>query len=307
VLLSLGGFGGYESDCRNAGITACIAKPVDQTALYDGLRIALGSTTAGKHGTAPQPLRRRPRVLVVDDNEINQINAAAMLEKLNVDVDVASNGSRAIQACKRNAYDFVLMDCEMPEMDGFSATAEIRKSEAGTGKRLPIIAVTANAVRGEREKCLAAGMDDYLAKPVRFAQLREAIARWAAARTESTDTLLGLVSGEVSAIDFGVIDEIRQTSESLVDELLSRFKNEGEAGISSLKQAHLERDARMMSGLAHKLRGSCLALGVNAMAEICKELEQAGRLDDFDRSALLLSQVEREFERAQSELELAVQ
>src|SRR4029077_11079178 len=136
-----------------------------------------------------------------DDNEVNQIAAVRMLEKLEIQADVASDGVQAVAACQRSKYDMVLMDGEMPEMDGFEATAEIRRFEAKNRRpRVPIIAVTANAIRGEREKCLAAGRDDYMAKPVRFAPLREMVTRWANVSVPEEET---------PAMDFRVIDEIQ--------------------------------------------------------------------------------------------------
>jgi CheY-like chemotaxis protein len=117
-------------------------------------------------------------ILVAEDNRVNQTVITRMLQKLGHRVDVAANGLEAVSALRRIAYDLVFMDCQMPEMDGFGATRAIRAGEAGTPRRIPIVALTANAMHGDREQCLAAGMDDYIAKPVTKQTLAAALERW---------------------------------------------------------------------------------------------------------------------------------
>ena len=118
------------------------------------------------------------RVLVAEDNVINQKVAVRLLEKLGCRIDVAANGQEAVTMLAQFAYDVVLMDCQMPEMDGFAATAAIRQRESSTGRHVPIIAMTANAMQGDREDCLAAGMDDYVSKPVTFESLVSMLQKW---------------------------------------------------------------------------------------------------------------------------------
>jgi CheY-like chemotaxis protein len=117
-------------------------------------------------------------VLVVEDNVVNQYVALGMLEVLGYQADVAGNGLEALDALARCSYGVILMDCQMPEMDGFAATAEIRARERNGTEHLPVVAITAAAMAGEREKCLAAGMDDYVAKPIQLADLRSVLERW---------------------------------------------------------------------------------------------------------------------------------
>jgi len=168
------------------GFDACLTKPVKQAHLFECIATVLGIRQPGetegagavaRPGHPPgEPVRGRFRVLLVEDNIVNQKVAARMLEKAGYRVDVAANGKEGVEAVSRIPCDLVLMDCQMPEMDGFEAAGEIRRRETG-GHRTPIIAMTANAMKGDRERCLEAGMDDYLSKPVTPSELREVLAR----------------------------------------------------------------------------------------------------------------------------------
>ncbi len=171
-----------QDQARAAGFCAFLFKPVQRSKLSASLRESLqrndeAAPPAGKSAT-PGPLmamERRPRVLVVEDNIVNQLVAQRLLEKLGCDVDLAENGAQAVEKSRRTEYDFTLMDCTMPEMDGFEATREIRRT---TRKENVIIAMTANALAEDETKCRAAGMNDYLAKPVTLGKLRSVLTRW---------------------------------------------------------------------------------------------------------------------------------
>ena len=168
-------------------IGATLTKPVRQSQLYDGIATALGKGREERPAAATRkrrPLRRlargAPRVLVAEDNQVNQKVAVHMLEGMGYRADVVGNGREAVEALSRIPYAAVLMDCQMPEMDGYEATAEIRNRE-GPDQHTPIIAMTASAMRGDKERCLAAGMDDYLTKPVRSKEMAAVLARWTGA------------------------------------------------------------------------------------------------------------------------------
>ena len=184
VLLTSFGRRGHGAEAARIGISAYLTKPVDEADLYDCLVEVLGegSRTQAPHLVTRHTLRElRPpagaRVLVAEDNEVNQKVAVRILERLGYRVDVADNGREALEACGRTSYDAVLMDGQMPGMDGFEATRRIREREKG-GERLPIIAMTASAMKGDREKCLEAGMDDYISKPVTPEALEAVLRRW---------------------------------------------------------------------------------------------------------------------------------
>jgi two-component system, sensor histidine kinase and response regulator len=189
VLLSSGNAPEEAERLAAAGIQAQLSRPLRQSTLYDTVvELVVGESSVRHHAERPseaamsaRPLRGR--LLLAEDNLVNQEVATSMLETLGCEVKVASNGEEAIHDCQREAFDLVLMDCQMPGMDGFEATRAIRRWEQVTGRHIPIVALTANAMQGDREQCLAAGMDDYLSKPFDLGQLR-AIAGKMAARTQ---------------------------------------------------------------------------------------------------------------------------
>ncbi len=189
LLMSDGGTRGRAEQYASAGFAGYLARPIRSGTLADTLetlvapRCEVRPPTIGPAPTAnqPAPATAAPLrlVLLVDDNVVNQKVGAKMLEKMGCRVDVASNGLEAVEAWARVPYEIVFMDCQMPEMDGYEATGEIRRREP-PGSRIPIVALTANAMQGDREKCLEAGMDDYLSKPIKPEELRAALARWPA-------------------------------------------------------------------------------------------------------------------------------
>jgi two-component system, sensor histidine kinase and response regulator len=190
VLLAPAGHVEIDDRLREAGVVACLTRPVRPTrlfaALVRGLQAAPASeepsvsATLGAPSDAATPCRAL-RILVAEDNRVNQIVIVRMLEKAGHHVSLAANGREAVDAVAREAYDLVMMDCQMPELDGFEASRAIRAGEAGTARHIPIVALTANATQGDRDRCLAAGMDDYLTKPVTADRLVAALARWGSA------------------------------------------------------------------------------------------------------------------------------
>jgi len=185
VLLTSVSYRGSANEAECTGFSAFLVKPIRQSQLYDCIATVIGTASQPsssrlitRHALREAQLQVRARVLVAEDNLVNQRVAARMLEKFGCRVDVVTNGLEAVEAAGCIAYHCIFMDCQMPEMDGYEAVTEIRRHEAQTGAHVPIIAMTANAMEGDRDRCLAAGMDDYVAKPVEPRTLRATLERW---------------------------------------------------------------------------------------------------------------------------------
>ena len=176
------GAGLPQDELEAAGIISCLAKPVKEARLYDCVRSVLHVEEPASPEPTPEvapqsALAAGPRVLVAEDNAVNQKVALRQLSSLGVRADAVANGIEALRALDQIHYDLVLMDCQMPEMDGYEATREIRRRETD-GRHIPVIAMTAHVLMGDRDRCLEAGMDDYLAKPVDRAGLERTINHW---------------------------------------------------------------------------------------------------------------------------------
>jgi CheY-like chemotaxis protein len=181
LMLTSDNYNNTALQCREAGIQQYLLKPVMPPELLRALEAAMGERTANKvavpSGAREQSQSGGLKVLVVEDNPVNQKLAVRILEKAGYEVAVADTGRKALEVLQGHSFDLVLMDLQMPEMDGFAATAAIRHSEQATGRHIPIVAMTAHAMKGDREKCLQKGMDEYISKPINSNGLLELIAR----------------------------------------------------------------------------------------------------------------------------------
>jgi CheY-like chemotaxis protein/HPt (histidine-containing phosphotransfer) domain-containing protein len=215
------------------------------------------------------------RILIAEDNQVNQRVVMLMLTRLGLRAQAVADGREALLALASIPFDLVLMDCQMPEMDGFSATIEQRRREQANpgSKRIPIIALTANALREDRERCLAAGMDDHLAKPITMDVLTAALNRWltpaSAAITldphvdvQVLDTLADGLGDDGNAVIVQLIDDVL----SSVPELLTR-----------ICQAHESGQAAELHKTAHRLAGTALSAGLSGMVHICRHLERLAK------------------------------
>ena len=189
IMLTSAGFRGDAARCRELGIQAYLTKPIKRSDLLEAIKVVLGSQTGAE---ASPPLvtvhslresRGRLRILLAEDNRVNQVLAVRLLEKRGHEVTVAGNGEEALKALDKQLFDLILMDVQMPEMDGLQATVAIRRGEMKSGKHIPIIAMTAHAMAGDKERCLEAGMDDYITKPIRPEQLVDVLERYSFAPT----------------------------------------------------------------------------------------------------------------------------
>jgi CheY-like chemotaxis protein len=184
IMLTSGGFRGDGAKCREMGIQGYLTKPIKRSVLLEGIKAALGSPTAPESSPSLvtshslRENRGRLKILLAEDNRVNQTLAVRLLEKRGHVVAVAKNGAEALKALSEQEFDLVLMDVQMPEMDGLQATEAIRKGEMKSGKHIPIVAMTAHAMAGDKERCLDAGMDDYITKPIRPEQMDDVLDRY---------------------------------------------------------------------------------------------------------------------------------
>ncbi|MEP6936013.1 MAG: response regulator [Nitrospirota bacterium] len=253
----------------------------------------------------------RPRILVAEDNIVNQKVAVCQLDKLGYRADVVANGLEAVDAVARIRYALVLMDCQMPEMDGLEATAKIRQREGEqAGRRLPIIAITANAMPGDRESCINAGMDDYLAKPVKLEQLQAMLARWSPSQATPAEpeppvpvSAAPRDPGE-DCVDAAMLADVRQLDRScgLLSTLITHFIADGPTRLAALEDALQQGDAGALARVAHELNGASGNLGVRRMRQLCIELQALGKAKDLTKAGALLAQLVCEFDLVRQRL-----
>ncbi|WP_165252233.1 response regulator [Paludisphaera soli] len=275
--------------CRELQVAAYLTKPIRQSTLLDAIMTSLGPSLGLE---APPESASRPRIgkrsrplrlLLAEDNALNQRLAVSLLEKRGHQVVVVGNGREALAAFDRGSFDAVLMDVQMPEMDGFEATAAIRARESASGARTPIIAMTAHAMKGDRERCLAEGMDDYVAKPLRPQELFEALERLAPAVAGTPTTSDNAAPGPTPAPAFDLAAALDRVDGDvdLMKELAGLFLDECPPRMAEIRRAIRERDASSLKKAAHALRGSAANFGAQAATKASERLEIAGRDQDW--------------------------
>jgi two-component system sensor histidine kinase/response regulator len=294
------------------GAAATLTKPVRESHLLAGVCAALG-IAAPSAGLAPGlgPARGpRPglRVLLVEDNVYNQQVAKRMLEHLGCRVDIASGGREAITLWARSFPDLVLMDCQMPEVDGYEATAEIRRLERPP-RRTPIIALTGNAMAGDMERCKAAGMDDYVPKPVGLQELREALGRWAPAGAAEPERAVAPGPPPVDgAVDPSVLERMRVFQRpgepDFVAEMIRLFLGEATGRMGALRDAAARADAPAVARAAHNFKSSSGTIGARRLSALCSRLEERARSGDLSGADQELAALEGEMSRVRVELEV---
>jgi signal transduction histidine kinase/DNA-binding response OmpR family regulator len=315
MLTSVGQYGDARA-AYQAGISAYLTKPVRQSQLYDclvdvaarGLEAGRGQQSADGKPGGDGDGRLRGRVLVVEDNPLNQEVARHMLTALGCSVEVAENGRRALEALAAGEYDIVLMDCQMPEMDGYEATRHIRAPLSGLPPGvadLPVIALTANALEGDRERCLAAGMDDYLSKPFHSRGLREVLQRWlspggAAKHVPPAAPVEGqqepaaqaaiAATGCINPRAWEEIDAIRgNDGGDLLARVFHTYLNYSPKLFQDLRDALATGNSEAMERAAHSLKSSSAQVGAVGIAALCADLERAaqGQVDETAASLLV--------------------
>ncbi|MBA2513499.1 MAG: response regulator [Solirubrobacterales bacterium] len=291
---------------RAAGCRYVLNKPVRRALLLEALAdIVAGVPRNRPEVSAPVPPAANPSrsqpLLVVEDNAVNQIVIRTMLVKRGFDVTIANNGLEALDVLASDrGFGAVFMDCQMPELDGYGATAEIRAREKGD-EHLPIIAMTANALKGDRERCLESGMDDYLAKPLRPEQLDAVLERWLGARKEEPDPPSATVGAPIETlVDDARMRILREEYGEVTEQLIELFEQGTPPLLSELRTAGEQADAQALRSAAHQLKGSCQSIGASFMATLAKELEHGGD------SASGVDRLEAAFEPTNDAIRLAL-
>ena len=348
VMLTSLGHRGDATRLKAAGFAAYLMKPARQSDLFTTFLDVWTKSQAGKDA---QLITRRSlaetrlaearleearvaetpkaashwagtRVLLVEDNVVNQKVASMILQSFGCQVEIAANGRQAVAMLGNTACDLIFMDCEMPEMDGYEATAAIRRRRDGK-QLLPIIAITAKATRDDRERCLDAGMDDYMSKPVKAADFQVILQRWAP-RDDETIEIDGEASGtngneaetqweaplstaiapstaaiDSTSLDDTVVAQMRSlaaaTDVTLLEQIFESFLSDGEARLADLSSALEKQDAASLHGTAHALKGAAANIGAPRMAGLAAQLQDLGESGALDGAAALIEELQTAF------------
>jgi len=350
VLLSSMGERLHADELKAAGIDNCLVKPVKQSRLFDCLATLMGSAPAEPGIKAEKvlpllassaPARQNLRILLAEDNIVNQEVGQGLLRKLGYRADAVADGTEVLEVLRRIRYDVVLMDCQMPELDGYEATRRIRQFEQkgitpfDWKAPIHIIAMTANAMEGDREKCLIAGMNDYLSKPVRQSELKAALESCSAFAAESKPETVTAAPNESAAratldgavqldggptesrartkspaepmLDFNQLRDVTNNEPAVMRRLVGLYLTQAAPILDDLDVAIQAGASGEIARLAHKLVGSSISFGVQAFTEPLRELEQIVHAGDLARAPALLEDVRHKFPRVQGALDQFLQ
>jgi PAS domain S-box-containing protein len=313
---------------RAAGVAAYLSKPVRRQELFRAL-----AQTMGEQNDKPVEVNCRQalpliraRVLMAEDNGVNQVVARNMLKVMGCEFDIVPNGQEAFDAVRQGGYDMVLMDCQMPVMDGYDATRAIRAWEASQAElgadrpRIPIVALTANALVGDAEVCLAAGMDGHLAKPYSRKQLTTVMARWLPAHVVHEEEPMGAApapatlpvpasaplvdADEEPLLDQSALDNIRAVDEdgSVLAEVVQMYLDEAPLQLGGLRQALSTGVGADLSRIAHALKSASFNVGAKRIGDLCRELERQGKAADLASAAESVAAIENLYKKIRPRL-----
>jgi CheY-like chemotaxis protein len=306
VMMTSLGLGEHSRRAAEIGFAAYLVKPVKQSRLQEALAMALGKSSGlstsllgiGPPLSQTTPMADRPqqslRILLAEDNPVNQKVALRQLESLGYKADVVANGQEVLDLLQQVSYDLILMDCQMPVMDGYEATRRLRQQERRSGHRTVVIAITANAMQEDRERCLQAGMDDYLSKPVLKEDLERVLNHWSQVIAQSAGGSSNQAASKAASpaspaesrdpssptlpypIDSAYLDQVSGGDRGFQRELLQVFIQDCEDQLPQLRQAIAGYDAERMRRIAHRLKGASSNVGANAFCQVVRELEHLG-------------------------------
>jgi CheY-like chemotaxis protein/HPt (histidine-containing phosphotransfer) domain-containing protein len=308
IMLTSTLYKGGSADAKEIGFATYMTKPIRKAELLRSFKSALGNHKKDSESSGYQSIAQRSTLsqldcslLLVEDNIINQEVAISMLRSFGCVVDVASNGLEALDAVKHKIYDLVLMDCMMPEMDGYSAAGEIRRRQAENQlPEFPVIALTANAIEGDREKCLAAGMNDYLTKPFKPRDLHDMLKKWLhhgqgmseTPQEASTDSSMPIPIPQVlSSIQLLEADY----GKDLLKQVIKTYLDNAGRLMQTLENAWNTGDLKAIQMTSHTLKSSSAQVGANDLAELFRNVENDARSQRYDASGQTLASIQDQF------------
>jgi PAS domain S-box-containing protein len=309
LLLSSTGHPDEGVRVRQLTIAACLIKPVQPSELLDAILSAVSKPVGIQESSPAKPNvsgegMRAMKVLLAEDNAVNRKLATALLEKWGHAVVVAENGREVLEALERESVDLVLMDVQMPEMDGFHAIRAIRTKEKTTGAHLPIIALTAHAMQGDRERCLEVGADDYVSKPIRTSELLAAMDRLRNPQAGPRPAARPAADSPVSrALDLAAALERVEGDRELLEELVRIFAGECPNNLAEIRRALDAADAPLLERLAHTMKGAAANLGAKRLSAAAFELEKQARSGGLKNAAELIDNLKREIDRLMPEID----
>jgi two-component system, sensor histidine kinase and response regulator len=304
LMLTSGGQRGEANRCRELGISAYLLKPVLKADLLAAILAALSHGPAESDASPALVTRhtlresaRKLMILVAEDNAVNQAVIIRVLQKMGHTPVLAQNGAEALALARAEKFDAVFMDVQMPEMDGLAATGAIREGEKNTGVHLPIFAMTAHAMKGDRERCLAAGMDGYITKPVRFSEIEQTLLDLRSVPPTPNKSIAQPLCWDKA----GALNRIGG-DEELLQELCQIFLEESPKLLRQLQQAVAEGNSDGVMRAAHSLKGESGYLGADETSQAARQLEEMGRNKDLSGASATVASLEREITNLHSQL-----
>jgi CheY-like chemotaxis protein len=322
MILSSGPTAEHRARAKEMRVTSYLTKPVRQSTLFDAIATAIGPAEvlpvarAAASAAVAQDHGGRPlQILLAEDNPVNQMTATTMLEKLGHTVVVANNGRQAIDKINEQKFDVVFMDVQMPEMDGLTATCEIRKGEQATRRHIPIVAMTAHAMKGDKEKCLEAGMDDYVSKPIRRKDLAEVIGR--IVERFLTEAPANGEPAAASATDANegsrmILDEVALLEEcdndkTLLSRMVEIFDRDATERLPRLREAVRAGAAVALKQEAHALKGGIGTFYAKEAYDTAYDLEKMGADGNMSNAQVTLQTLESQLQSLRRKLDELIQ
>ncbi len=315
VMLSSAGFDTGVSATRKTGISRYLQKPVRQHQLLDCLRELMGDRCDTSQVAHTQRSRFNGRILLAEDNLVNQEVAIGMLTTLGCEVELAENGIQAVAACSEKTYDLVLMDCHMPKMDGFDASIEIRRLQDARGRQQPpIVALTADVQKGIQEQCLAAGMNDYLSKPFTQGSLTDLLSKWLETSATDQTQQIGPIqkprTNREALLEPDALQQLHDlgvtSGRDILGKAIGHFRRQAPIDVAALRKAQTENDRETLRCISHSLKSGSANLGAMVLSRHCAELEALAAQGDLSEVPDLLNAIETHLSRVLTALRIEV-